>query len=131
MRPRPVAPRCGASLLPGAWPYSGRMALIGGLHEWWWCPSCTTEARSSPAAVGPDHHCRGLHGLIVALRPEAERGTAVEHRVNLREDYVAGAEGIPADDQGRPVMSVTTKHGDGQEALIIYAPAAIGRFEGS
>jgi hypothetical protein len=51
--------------------------------------------------------------------------------VNVREDYVGDAQGVPTDGEGRPVMSVTTKHGDGQEALIIYAPVAAARIEGS
>lgn len=86
----------------------------------WHCPSCgLTDVTRDAQPHSRMHPCAGMAGLTVPMVPA---GVAAEHRARDREDYV-GREIVQTDDNGRPVMSVTTTRDDGED-LTVYAPTA-------
>lgn len=87
----------------------------------WECPSCglldvTHEQRTHTQM----HPCPALGGLLTPMVPA---GSKARHVAREREDYV-GSDLVQLDDNGRPVMSLTTEHDDGRQDCMIFAPAA-------
>lgn len=66
------------------------------------------------------HACRGLRGLNAPLVPE---GTDCAVEAIEREDYVNG-ELVQRDGEGRPVMAIITRYGDGRSDCAVLAPTA-------
>ncbi len=90
----------------------------------WGCPSCDLhEVTRESSPHSRMHSCPGMAGLTVPMVPA---GMRAEHRATEREDYIDG-EQVQLDDNGRPVMSVTTTTDD-REDLTVYAPTALGSF---
>lgn len=90
-------------------------------QQFWECPSCglidvTREQRVHTRM----HPCPALAGLTAPMVPA---GGKARHVARDREDYV-GHEQVRLDDNGRPVMAVTTEHDDGRQDCTIFAPAA-------
>lgn len=67
----------------------------------------------------PFHNCGALAGIIA---PFVEWGTKAKIEANERQDFI-GTEQVRTDDEGRPVMSVTTTRDDGQDCTV-FAPTA-------
>ncbi len=90
----------------------------------WECPNC--NATDVTREVQPHtrfHSCPGLAGLTAPMVPA---GARVRVRANEREDYV-GREDVRLDDNGRPIMSITTDHEDGRRDCVVFAPTAYAR----
>lgn len=91
----------------------------------WECPNC--DATDATRDVKPHtrfHRCAGLAGLTTPMVPAGTR--AKVERVE-RGDWV-GAEQVPTDADGRPVMAVVTTRDDGQDCTV-YAATATARQE--
>jgi hypothetical protein len=89
----------------------------------WSCPSCgathvTREARPHT----PMHPCPKVRGFST---PFVEDGLAAVHRVQIREDYIAGDDVQLAVD-GTPIMSIAVESDDAPPATFVYAPTAHG-----
>jgi hypothetical protein len=90
----------------------------------WSCPNCTvTRITHDPRPHTPFHPCHGLRGLTAPL-VAAGSDCVVETRD--REDYV-GKENVQSDGEGRPVMSIVTRYGDGRNDCAVLAPCATMR----
>ena len=93
------------------------------LTEEWQCPNCHLR-ETIPRIAKPHtrfHTCPSLHMLTAPMLPA---GTKAKVEAHEREDYV-GKEMVQTDENGRPVMSVTTTRDDGTDA-IVFAPTATG-----
>lgn len=88
----------------------------------WECPSCIATAETAHQPDGPMHDCPGHAGLSLRLVPAGQK---LRHRVNYREDYSRPGSIPQTDDDGRPVMSVTTDHPDGRSALTLFMPTTV------
>lgn len=85
----------------------------------WYCPACKLEHVTSEARPHtPMHACAGLSGLTA---PFVEQGDTAVHKLVVRDDYVAGENGLQYID-GRPITSLVTEHADGSNDCTIYAP---------
>jgi hypothetical protein len=87
----------------------------------WYCPNCdivdtTHEARPHTQF----HQCPGLRGLAAPL---LEKGIKAKVEAHDREDYV-GKDIPQVDEDGRPVMSITTTRDDGMDTMVL-APTAV------
>jgi len=92
----------------------------------WSCPNCTTTRVTHEARPHtPFHPCRGLKGLSAPLVADGS-DCVVETRD--RDDYV-GKETVQANGEGRPVMSIVTRYGDGRNDCAVLAPCATSRSE--
>jgi hypothetical protein len=87
-------------------------------EQFWSCPNCTTEDRTTDPRANPFHRCRGLAGLTAPLVPAGTRCKVTAHE---REDFI-GRELVPLH-EGRPVAQVRTERDDGQDCLV-FAPTA-------
>ena len=85
----------------------------------WSCPNCPATDRTF-GQPNRFHHCPGLAGLLAPLVPA---GSDAKVTANVREDYV-GREDVQYDNEGRPVMSVTTERADGSTDTVAFAPTA-------
>lgn len=86
----------------------------------WYCPNCGVTAETRIVA-NRWHQCAKAGGLTAPMLPE---GVKAKVLVNEREDYI-GSEMVQTDDNGRPVMSITTERDDGQD-VAVFAPTATG-----
>ena len=89
----------------------------------WYCPNCgrtsvTRELRPHTRF----HTCPKIGMLTAPMLPE---GVKAKVEAKEREDYV-GNEVVQLNDEGRPVMAVTTTRDEGQDA-IVFAPTATAR----
>ena len=90
----------------------------------WYCPKCRREAVTHgrpPDGNGFSqfHNCHKLGGLWCPMLPEGVKGKLEAHE---REDYI-GKEVVRLDDNGRPIMNITTTRENGQDCTV-YAPTA-------
>lgn len=96
---------------------SARPHIFDQLRRLWVCPNCT-HTWAGTATAAPFHVCAGLRGLTAPL---VVAGTDCEVVTHEREDYV-NKERLTVDGDGRPVMSVETRHADGSNDIAVYAP---------
>lgn len=88
----------------------------------WVCPNCPQTFIARKFLPNRFHQCPGLRGLLAPMVPEGIKAKVEAHD---RDDYVG--RDIPAvDENGRPVMSVTTTRDDGQDTMV-FAPTATAR----
>jgi hypothetical protein len=88
----------------------------------WECPNCpATHLTTEPQPHIPYHNCPGLRGI---LAPYVEEGTRCNVRALGREDYVGPEQGLRADADGRPVMSVITERWDGSNDCAVFPGTA-------
>lgn len=92
----------------------------------WACPSCPSTATTRQAEPHTQFHpCPALGGLAA---PMVEHGADARLVLNEREDYIGGDD-VQRTPDGRPLMSITTEHGDGRRDVAVYAPTAHGRAD--
>jgi hypothetical protein len=94
-------------------------------EQFWSCPNCSLEDRTTDPRANPFHRCHGLAGLTAPLVPA---GTKCKVTAHEREDFV-GRELVPLH-EGRPVAQVRTERDDGSDCLI-FAPTARVLAEGA
>lgn len=100
-----------------------RSRLLRPPERHWRCPSCgRTDVTREHKPHTRMHPCPALKGFLAPMAP-AEMD--VIHRVNVREDYVAG-EDVRLDGDGTPIMSIGIERGDGSNDTFVYAPTAHG-----
>lgn len=89
----------------------------------WECGHCSyTDTTRVAEPHSRFHHCAGL-GITA---PMVREGSGARTVANDREDYV-GKEVVQTNDNGRPVMSITTEYPDGHTDLVVLAPIATTR----
>lgn len=89
----------------------------------WECPHCSATATTRRAEPHTQFHpCGHLGGLSAPLIEVGADATTVVHE---RQDYIGG-EDVQLTPDGRPVMAVSTEHGDGRRDVTFYAPTAHG-----
>ena len=96
-------------------------------EQFWSCPNCTVEDRTSDARAQPFHRCAGLAGLTAPL---VAAGTRCKVTAHEREDYI-GTELVqltPVDGKARPIAQIRTERDDGQDCVVL-APTARVRAE--
>ena len=99
-------------------------------EQFWACPNCALEDRTTDARAQPFHRCRGLAGLTAPLVPAGTRCQVTAHE---REDYI-GAELVQLHDMGRtdgkarPIAQIRTDRDEGQDCVVL-APTAHIRAE--
>jgi len=89
----------------------------------WYCPNC--GARDVTREIRPHsrfHTCPRLGMLTAPMLPEGMKAKVEAHE---REDYI-GSDLVRTDEDGRPIMSVTTEREDGTD-IIVFAPTAVAR----
>lgn len=102
-----------------------RGLLLQPPEQHWECPNC--DLKDVTREANPHtrfHSCPGLKGITAPMIPEGVRAIVV---ANEREDYV-GNQDVHYDNEGRPIMSVTTIRDDGQDCAVL-APVAGVRGE--
>lgn len=96
------------------------MAVVLDTRVRLWCPACRVEAvRPLRPNSTEMHTCPKMGFLAVPLLPY---GTKAKVQAHEREDYI-GREQVRLNDEGRPVMSITTTRDDGQDC-VVFAPTA-------
>ncbi len=91
----------------------------------WYCPSCyLTDQTKGAQYTNRWHPCPKLGGLTTPMLLEGVKG---EHKAIMREDYV-GSEKVQTDNEGRPVMNITTVRDNGQD-VTVFAPTATASGE--
>lgn len=86
----------------------------------WYCPNCRKEdVTTEPRPHSRFHPCPKMGGLIAPMLPAGTKAKVTAHE---REDYV-GSEIVRLNDDGRPVMSITTEREEGQD-VVVFAPTA-------
>ncbi len=96
-------------------------------EQFWSCPNCTTEDRTTDARAQPFHRCGGLAGLTAPLVPAGTRCKVTAHE---REDFI-GAELVQltqVDGKNRPIAQIRTERDEGQDCVVL-APTALIRTE--
>lgn len=99
--------------------------LIFQKENYWECPNC--DLQDVTYQSGPHsrmHNCRGMAMLSVPMVPA---GTKCKIESHEREDYI-GDEIVQTDNDGRPIMSVTTTRDDGEDC-VVYAPMVVVKPE--
>jgi hypothetical protein len=93
----------------------------------WACPCGRTAVTRAGEAHARLHACPLVGGLLTPYAP-ADAGP-VKVRAVVREDYerhsgIGAGQGeiLTRDDNGRPVMRVTTTYGDDTQAHALYVP---------
>lgn len=98
------------------------VAVLTPPERHWTCPNCDfTDVTREHQPHSRMHSCRGLRGLTAPMVPA---GTRCKVEAVERGDYVRD-ELVQVDGEGRPVMSVVTTRGDGQDCAV-FAPIARG-----
>jgi len=88
----------------------------------WECPNCPAAHVTTQAQPHiPFHPCPGLRGI---LAPYVQAGTRCKVEAVEREDYAGTEQGLRADGDGRPVMSVVTTRDDGQDCAVFPGTAS-------
>lgn len=88
----------------------------------WYCPNCKATDQTREARPHTRwHSCPKLRGLSA---PMLERHVKAKVSAHDREDYV-GRDLPQTDEDGRPVMSITTERDDGLDTIVL-APTAVG-----
>jgi hypothetical protein len=91
-------------------------------EQFWSCPNCIVEDRTTDARAQPFHRCGGLAGLTAPLVPTGTRCKVTAHE---REDYI-GTELVQmaqVDGKARPISQIRTEHENGQDCVVL-APTA-------
>ncbi len=92
-------------------------------NHFWSCPNCSTEDVTHDARPHSRFHtCPGLRGLSAPMVPT---GTKAKVIANDRDDYV-GKDIVQTDQDGRPVMSISTIRDDGED-VVVFAPTATAK----
>ncbi len=96
-------------------------------EQFWSCPNCAIEDRTTDARAQPFHRCRGLAGLTAPL---VSAGTRCKVTAHEREDFI-GAELVQltqVDGKNRPIAQIRTERDEGQDCVVL-APTALIRTE--
>jgi hypothetical protein len=101
---------------------AARGAVLLDAYQDWYCPRCkkSDRTRPLPANAARMHTCPKLAGLTVPLVPAGTDCTLV---IGQWEDYQGRWQTQDTED-GRPVSSVDTIHGDGRRDVRVLAPCA-------
>lgn len=89
----------------------------------WECDHCSLRDVTT-GQPNRFHHCPGMAGM---LTPMVLEGSRVKITANEREDYI-GTEDVQLDENGRPVMNITTERPDGSTDVVAFAPCATVRM---
>ncbi len=90
----------------------------------WSCPNCPATARTF-GQPNQFHYCNGVAGLYAPMLPA---GTDARVTAVVREDFI-GREDVQYDDEGRPIMGVTTERADGSTDVVVFAPTVYVRSD--
>ena len=93
-------------------------------EQFWSCPNCNLEDRTTDARAQPFHRCGGLAGLTAPLVPAGTRCQVTAHE---REDYI-GAELVQltqVDGRDRPIAQIRTERDDGSDCIVLAPTARI------
>jgi hypothetical protein len=86
----------------------------------WYCPNCLLEdTTTDPRPHSRFHTCPKMGNLTAPMLPAGTKAKVTAHE---RDDYV-GNDIVRLNDDGRPVMSITTEREDGQD-VVVFAPTA-------
>jgi len=100
------------------------MILLSTIRHWE-CPNChATDTTKEPKPHTRFHSCPKMGGLTAPMIPA---GTTAKITSHEREDYV-GKDIVRLNDDGRPVMSITTEREEGQD-VVVFAPTATATGE--
>ena len=91
----------------------------------WECPNCHfTDTTNEPRPHTRFHECPKMGGLTAPMIPAGTKAKITAHE---RDDYV-GKDIVRLNDDGRPVMSITTEREEGQD-VVVFAPTATATGE--
>ena len=93
-------------------------------EQFWSCPNCTLQDRTTDARAQPFHRCGGLAGLTAPLVPA---GTKCKVTAHEREDFI-GAELVQmtqVDGKDRPIAQIRTERNDGEDCVVLAPTARI------
>jgi len=96
-------------------------------EQFWSCPNCSLEDRTTDARAQPFHRCGGLAGLTAPLVPAGTRCQVTAHE---REDYIGTelVQLVDVDGRGRPISQIRTERDEGSDCVVL-APTARIRAE--